>query len=372
MGRDGRIVLLLAGNVMTGRGIDQILMQPGDPELNEPLVRDAREYVHLAEAANGPIALSAAADYIWGDALAEMDGAGADLRIVNLETAITADGDPWPAKGVRLRMNPANIDCLLAARIDACAMANDHALDWDRAGLNDTMQTLRASGVQFAGAGADSNEAWAPARLPLPGRGQLMLFSFAAKSSGVPSGWSSGTRRAGIALLPDLSVATAGQLTEDIVSRRGPDDRVVVSIHWGDNWGLGVPQAHRDFAHRLIDSRAVDVVHGHSSHHPLPVEVYRSKLIIYGCGDLINDCEGTAEHGSLRGDVGCLYIVTLRSGSGRLDTLDIVPMQTRQFRLGTADAAAQEWIGQVFASDPSLGEQPVRHGARRWRLRVPT
>jgi poly-gamma-glutamate synthesis protein (capsule biosynthesis protein) len=232
------------------------------------------------------------------------------------------------------------------------------------------MQTLRAAGVQFAGAGADSNEAWAPARLPLPGRGQLMLFSFAAKSSGVPSGWSSGMRRAGIALLPDLSVATAAQLAEDIVSRRGPDDRVVVSIHWGDNWGLGVPQAHRDFAHRLIDSRAVEVVHGHSSHHPLPVEVYRSKLILYGCGDLINDCEGTAEHGSLRGDVGCLYIVTLRSGSGRLDTLDIVPLQRRRFRLGTADAAAQEWLGQVFASGQSLGEQPVRHGAQRWRLRV--
>jgi poly-gamma-glutamate capsule biosynthesis protein CapA/YwtB (metallophosphatase superfamily) len=372
MGRDGRIVLLLAGDVMTGRGIDQILMHPGDPELNDPLVRDARGYVHLAESVNGPIALGAAADYIWGDALAEMDGAGADLRIVNLETAITDDGVPWPAKGVRLRMSPANIDCLRAAHIDACALANNHALDWDRAGLTDTMKALRAAGVQFAGAGVDSNEAWAPARLPLPGRGQLMLFSFAAKSSGVPSGWSSGTRRAGIALLPDLSVATAGQLTDDIVSRRGPDDRVVVSIHWGDNWGLGVPLAHRDFAHRLIDSRAVDVVHGHSSHHPLPVEVYRGKLILYGCGDLINDHEGLAEHGSLRSDVGCLYVVTLRSGSGRLDTLEVVPMQTRQFRLGVADAAAQDWIGQVFASGESLGEQPVRHGAQRWRLRAPT
>ena len=372
MGRDGRIVLLLAGDVMTGRGVDQILMHPSDPVLSEPLVSDAREYVRLAEAVNGPIALGAAADYIWGDALAEMDGAGADLRIVNLETAITDDGVPWPAKGVRLRMNPANIDCLLAARIDACALANNHALDWDRAGLNDTMKALRAAGVQFAGAGVDSNEAWAPARLPLPGRGQLMLFSFAAKSSGVPSGWSSGTRRAGIALLPDLSVATAGQLTDDIVSRRGPDDRVVVSIHWGDNWGLGVPLAHRDFAHRLIDSRAVDVVHGHSSHHPLPVEVYRGKLILYGCGDLINDCEGLAEHGSLRGDVGCLYVVTLRSGSGRLDMLDIAPLQMRRFRLATADAAAQEWLGRVFASGESLGEQPVRHGASHWRLRVQT
>jgi poly-gamma-glutamate synthesis protein (capsule biosynthesis protein) len=372
MGREGRVVLLLAGDVMTGRGIDQILKHPADPALNEPLVRDAREYVRLAETVNGPIASGAEPGYIWGDALAEMDGTGADLRIVNLETAITPDGDPWPAKGVRYRMHPDNIECLSAAHIDACALANNHALDWDRAGLHDTLQALRAAKVAFAGAGVDSEEAWAPARLPLPGRGQLLLFSFAAKSSGVPSGWSAATRRAGIALLPDLSVATAAQLAEDIVSRRGADDRVVVSIHWGDNWGLGVPQAHRDFAHRLIDSRAVDVVHGHSSHHPLPVEVYRGKLILYGCGDLINDYEGIGPHGSLRSDVGCLYVVTLRSVNGRLDTLDVVPLQMRRFRLGTADAAAQEWLGQVFASGQALGEQPVRHGARRWRLRVPS
>ena len=45
------------------------------------------------------------------------------------------------------------------------------------------------------------------------------------------------------------------------------------------------------FAHRLIDA-GVDVVHGHSSHHPRPIEVYRGKLILYGCGDTIDDYEG--------------------------------------------------------------------------------
>ncbi len=372
MGREGKIVLLLAGNVMTGRGIDQILMHPAAGVLHEPLVRNALEYVQLAEAVNGPIALGAEAAYIWGDALAEIDSARADLFIVNLATAITSDGAPWPAKAVHYRMNPHNIDCLHAAGIDACTLANNHVLDWDRAGLHDTLQALRAGELRFAGAGVDSEEAWAPARLPLSGHSQLLLFSFATSSSGVPSGWAAGSRRAGVALLPDLSVATATQLVEDILMRRGPEDRVVVSIHWGDHWALEVPQAHRDFAHRLIDSRAVDVVHGHSSHHVLPVEVYRGKLILYGCGDLINDCEGIAPHADLRSDVGCLYVVTLRSVNGRLDTLEVVPMQMRQFRLGFADAAAHDWIGRVFESDTALGEQPVRHGERRWRLRVPS
>jgi poly-gamma-glutamate synthesis protein (capsule biosynthesis protein) len=36
----------------------------------------------------------------------------------------------------------------------------------------------------------------------------------------------------------------------------------------------------------------VDVVHGHSSHHCKGAEVYRGRLVLYGCGDLISDYEG--------------------------------------------------------------------------------
>jgi poly-gamma-glutamate capsule biosynthesis protein CapA/YwtB (metallophosphatase superfamily) len=85
----GEIRLLLAGDVMTGRGIDQVLRHPGDPTLHEDCVRDARDYVRLAEAVNGPIAAPLPAAALWGDALAVMDRAAPDLRIVNLETAIT-------------------------------------------------------------------------------------------------------------------------------------------------------------------------------------------------------------------------------------------------------------------------------------------
>lgn len=369
MTREGKIHLLLAGDVMTGRGIDQVLVHPGAFGLHEPLVADAREYVRLAEQASGSIPRHSADAYIWGDALAVMDSASADLRIVSLKTAITADGEPWPAKSVLYRMHPANVGCLRAAHIDACALANNHVLDWGRAGLQDTLQSLRDAGVRFAGAGADSEEAWAPARLPLPTGGQLLLFSFAAPGSGVPSGWSAGTRRAGVALLPDLSASTATQLTEDIVRRRSVDDRVVVSIHWGDGWGQGVPQAQRNFAHWLIDSRVVDVVHGHSSHQPLPVELYRGKLILYGCGDLINDCEGLPSRSGVRSDVGCLYFVTLRSGRGRLDVLEIVPLQRKRFSLMPADAAAHDWLGKIYTADAGLGDQPARLANGRWRLR---
>src|SRR5512141_2674158 len=148
---------------MTGRGIDQVMPEPLPPVLYEPWVRDAREYVRLAEQVNGAIAAPVSMAYIWGDALAEMDRLAADARIVNLETAVTRGGEPWPGKGIHYRMNPAHAGCLTVARIDACSLANNHVLDWGAQGLADTLATLHAAGVLTAGAGADLRQAEAPA-----------------------------------------------------------------------------------------------------------------------------------------------------------------------------------------------------------------
>src|SRR5262245_58368792 len=70
------IRLFLCGDVMTGRGIDQVLPHPGDPVLSEPCARDARDYVRLAEKVSGPIPAPVDGAYLWGDALAELERAG--------------------------------------------------------------------------------------------------------------------------------------------------------------------------------------------------------------------------------------------------------------------------------------------------------
>lgn len=353
------LTLLLSGDVMTGRGIDQVLAHPSAPALHESYIRDARDYVRLAEALNGPIASPVTPDYIWGDALGEMARTAPDLRIVNLETAITTSDQAWPGKGIHYRMHPANVDCLQAARLDCCVLANNHVLDWGRAGLHETLQVLRQAGLHSAGAGADGEEAWAPARLPLAGGGNLLVLACATDSSGVPAGWSAAPLRSGVALLPDLSDATARLLAEDVARRRGRGELVLISLHWGGNWGLELPPHHRAFAHRLVDLGAADIVHGHSSHHPLPIEVYRGKPIFYGCGDLINDYEGIGMHGSLRGDVGCLYFVTLSLEGGILQRLDIVALQRKRLRLVAADRRACNWLAGIFtAGDCRLVRRP--------------
>jgi poly-gamma-glutamate capsule biosynthesis protein CapA/YwtB (metallophosphatase superfamily) len=141
--------LFLCGDVMTGRGIDQALPYPVNPVLYEPYVRDARDYVDLAKKANGPITRPLSFDYIWGEALYRLDRAKVDLRIVNLETVITTAETHWPGKEIHYR--PRNVGCLSTARINACALANNHVLDWGYDGLSETLQALDAAAIAYFG-----------------------------------------------------------------------------------------------------------------------------------------------------------------------------------------------------------------------------
>jgi poly-gamma-glutamate capsule biosynthesis protein CapA/YwtB (metallophosphatase superfamily) len=121
-----------------------------------------------------------------------------------------------------------------------------------------------------------------------------------------------------------------------------PGDVTVASLHWGSNWGYDVEADQVRFAHRLIDA-GVDVVYGHSSHHPRPIEVYRGRLILYGCGDLVNDYEGIQPFRAFRDDLRLLYFASLEPGRG-LSVLRMVPMRVRRMRLERAGHEDTEWL----------------------------
>ena len=147
--------LFLCGDVMLGRGVDQILASPSPPELFEPQVTSAVTYLQLAEEVNGPIPRRVAPDYVWGDALLVLTEQPVAARIVNLETAVTTS-DRYCPKGINYRMHPDNAACLTAGRVDCCVLANNHVLDWGREGLIETLDTLRRAGMGTAGAGRDA------------------------------------------------------------------------------------------------------------------------------------------------------------------------------------------------------------------------
>ncbi|HEY3451570.1 MAG TPA: CapA family protein [Myxococcales bacterium] len=348
MAGDDAITLLLCGDVMTGRGVDQALPFHCAPGLHESYVSDARDYLGLAEDASGPIPRPVRPAYLWGEALAEIERAAPDLRLVNLETSVTTSGAFWVGKEIHYRMHPGNVPCLTAAGIQCCALANNHVLDWGYAGLLETLGRLAAAGVKTAGAGRDLREAQAPAVHELGNGRRILVFGMGAESSGIPPEWAAGPLRPGVDLLPDLSRATAEAAGQRMRALRRPGDLVVASIHWGPNWGFETTAEESGFAHALVDSGGVDVVHGHSSHHVRAVEVYREKLILYGCGDLLDDYEGIRGYEAFRGDLGLLYFAQLDPAGGRLLQLELVPTTVRRFQVVRAGAEGTAWLRETL------------------------
>ncbi|MCK9904910.1 hypothetical protein CC117_22440 [Parafrankia colletiae] len=360
--RPRHVTLFLCGDVMLGRGVDQILPHPGDPKLSEPWVRDACDYVGLAEAVNGPVPWPVDFTWPWGEALSVLDEVQPDVRVVNLETSITRCGGPAPEKAIHYRMSPANTPCLAAARPDVCVLANNHLLDFGRQGLTETLGALSAAGLTPVGAGHHLEEARRPAVVPLDGARRVVVFSFALPSSGTPRAWAATADRAGVDVVPELSEAAAVEIIARIRPVKRPADIVVASVHWGSNWGYDVGDDQIRFAHQLVDG-GVDVVHGHSSHHPRPVEVYRDRLVLYGCGDFVDDYEGIPGYEGYRDDLRLAYFVSLDPDTAALTGLRMVPLQARRIRLERAAPADAAWLrgildrisggfGTRFALDP--------------------
>jgi poly-gamma-glutamate synthesis protein (capsule biosynthesis protein) len=339
------IRLFLCGDVMIGRGIDQVLAHPCDPALHESYVHSALQYVRLAEEANGPIPRRADPSYIWGAALDQWNLEKPDARIINLETSVTRSSD-YVFKGINYRVSPENANCLAAVAIDCCVLANNHVLDWGYAGLSETLSTLRYLGIKAAGAGHNLDEASSPARLDFRNKGRLLIFSVALPSSGVPLRWAASSASPGVNFLRDLSPASIAKIGMQIARARQPADTILVSIHWGSNWGYEIPDDQQRFAHALIDDFGASIVHGHSSHHAKGIEIYHNRLILYGCGDFLNDYEGIDGYEEFRGDLALMYFADLDAANADLVSLEIVPLQIRNFQFVQPSRPDVEWLQQ--------------------------
>ncbi|EUA42296.1 bacterial capsule synthesis PGA_cap family protein [Mycobacterium xenopi 4042] len=147
-----------------------------------------------------------------------------------------------------------------------------------------------------------------------------------------------------MALVTDLSDRSATAVAARVLAEKRPGDVTIVSVHWGSNWGYDVSAAQVGFAHRLIDA-GVDIVHGHSSHHPRPIELYRDKLILYGCGDALDDYEGITGYEEFRPNLRLMYFASV--DNGRVG-LQMVPMRMRRLRLERVPHDYAEWLRRTL------------------------
>ncbi len=358
------ITIFLCGDMMTGRGIDQILLHPSDPAIHEGYMKDARGYVEIAEKVSGPIPRSVAPTYIWGEALDELERMAPEVRVINLETSATKSDDYWTGKGIHYRMHPLNIDCITAARIDVCSLANNHVLDWGYAGLKETLETLREAKIRSVGAGMDLEEAESPVIIEikgeLKGKGRAIVLAFGSASSGVSLDWAASKERPGVNLLGDFSDDNIQRIRESVKEVKQEGDVIIVSNHWGGNWGYSVPQKEIDFAHQLIDEAGVDIIHGHSSHHVKGIDVYQGKLILYGCGDFLNDYEGIGNYEYYRADLGLMYFANVDPSTGKLVQLQMTPTQIKHFKVNRTSRDDALWLAHTLNREGRKFDTRVR------------
>ena len=293
------ITLALTGDVMLGRGVNETL-RAARPE--EP----------------------------WGDVLPLLDSA--DLRIINLECAITEHKQPWSRtpKVFHFRADPLALEVLEAAHIDACSLANNHTLDFEEQGLLDTLAHLEAAGLRYAGAGRNGEEAARPALL----EGGVALVAFTDNEPPFAAGpGKPGTNYLPVSVEPEV----LRRVGEAIGAAREAGARTVVfSNHWGPNMVERPREVFRRFARAVVDLGA-DLYYGHSAHVFQGVEIYRGKPILYDTGDFIDDY---AVDPRLRNDRSFLFRVSMEDGA--LERLELFPVSLPYARVELARGAERE------------------------------
>jgi poly-gamma-glutamate synthesis protein (capsule biosynthesis protein) len=197
--------------------------------------------------------------------------------------------------------------------------------------------------------------------LEVEGKGRVIVFSFGSVTSGIPLSWAASKEKPGVKLFKDLSDKEVGYVKETVYGVKQKGDIVVVSIHWGGNWGYEIPSEQIEFGHKLINEAGVDLIHGHSSHHVKGMEVYKEKLILYGCGDFLNDYEGIGGYEYYRDDLALMYFASMDPSTGKLVYLQMTPTQIRRFRVNRASSADVEWLkGLLNREGERFGNRVVR------------
>ena len=204
--------------------------------------------------------------------------AAADFAMVNLESAVTTRGTPEP-KDFHFRAPPSAYQALAAAGIDLASLANNHALDYGRVGLADTLDAARAANFAVVGAGRTVEEAYAPyvttvkgVRVAVIGLSQIHTLAEA---------WMPTATRSGVAMSHDRDRSVAA-----VRAARAVADVVIVFMHWGVERSNCPKEEMRTFAAAMADAGATMVVGTHA-HVPLAGGFLGRTYIHYGLGNFV-------------------------------------------------------------------------------------
>ena len=268
----------------------------------------------------------------WGNVAPILKAA--DGVIANLECAITRHDQPWrrTPKVFHFGADPLAIKVLEEGNIRAVSLANNHILDFEVAGLMDTLALLDRAGIAHAGAGRSENEAFAPAWFKI---GDLNIALFAVTDN-EPS-FSAPGAEPGTAYV-NLSNSMSGlrpEATEIEKVRAEGADLVILSCHLGPNMVLQPSTPILNYRHTAVD-RGIDIVYGHSAHVVQGVERVGHSLILHDTGDFLDDYAVDPE---LRNDLSFVSLVETEGAHLRRLSLLPVALGFAEVRLAKASEA---------------------------------
>ncbi len=268
--------------------------------------------------------------YPWGNVIPILKQA--DLRVCNLECVLANQGKPWSSKAFYFRSDAKNTAVLKEADIGLASLANNHSLDFGYYALENMLNNLSKADIRYAGAGMNSDWAMKPVFKEVNG----LKIGFIAFTDNEPT-WEAGEGLPGIFYVPiDLKDSRAVRLIESVKEVKNNSDVVIVSAHWGPNWGYYPKSRHIPFAHALIDA-GVDIIFGHSAHIFQGIEIYKNKPIFYSTGDFIDDY---AVDEIERNDQSFIFMVELEKKEIR--KIRLYPVIIRDFQAVAADPSEAE------------------------------
>jgi poly-gamma-glutamate synthesis protein (capsule biosynthesis protein) len=206
---------------------------------------------------------------------------GADLAMVNLETAITDRGSPVTGKNFHFRSPAESFVALKSAGVDVVNMANNHALDYGPVGMEDTFAAIASSKVPVVGIGTDANEAYAPYRTVINGQRIAIFGAVDWLEPGLVSQWTATDTQPGLAFSIDRPRLIAA------VSAVRPDvDTLVAFMHWGVEETHCASPEQASLGQALLAAGA-DIVVGSHAHRVFGAGRVGSSLVAYGLGNFV-------------------------------------------------------------------------------------
>jgi poly-gamma-glutamate capsule biosynthesis protein CapA/YwtB (metallophosphatase superfamily) len=225
-----------------------------------------------------------------------------DIQFCQLETNLSIRGTPLPQARLPMRTHPNSARAIKDCGFHVISFASNHCMDFGQEAFFDTIEAIKANGMEPVGVGRNIAEARRPAILERNGTS----IAFLAYNSILPLGYWAEIDRPGCApmrawtIYEQLELDQPGSLcrthtfphkddlkamAEDIEKAKSNSDIVVLSMHWGIHF-VPAQLAHyqRETARKAIDCGA-DLILGHHPHILKGIEFYKGKVIVYSLGN---------------------------------------------------------------------------------------